>query len=43
MKKIFVNVCSYRDKLLAPTLESAMENESGRNQIVYGVFEQTAL
>ncbi len=43
MKKIFVNVCSYRDKLLAPTLESALENESGRNHIVYGVFEQTAL
>lgn len=43
MKKIFVNVCSYRDKLLAPTLESLLETESGRNQITYGVFEQTKL
>ncbi len=43
MKKIFVNVCSYRDKLLLPTIESLIENESGRNEIVYGVFEQTSL
>ncbi len=43
MKTIFVNICSYRDKLLAPTLESLMQNESGRNKIVYGVFEQTSL
>jgi len=28
MKKIFVNVCSYRDRLLEPTLRSLMENES---------------
>jgi len=34
MKKIFVNVCSYRDKLLLPTIESLIENESGRNEIV---------
>jgi hypothetical protein len=43
MKKIFVNICSYRDKLLAPTIESLLETESGRNNIVYGVFEQTKL
>lgn len=43
MKKIFVNICSYRDKLLAPTIESLIENESGRNKITYGVFEQTKL
>lgn len=43
MKKIYVNLCSYRDKLLLPTLESLIENESGRNEVVYGVFEQTAL
>jgi hypothetical protein len=43
MKKIFVNVCSYRDRLLEPTLRSLMENESGRNAITYGVFEQTKL
>lgn len=43
MKKIFVNICSYRDKLLAPTIQSLMDNESGRNQITYGVFEQTSL
>ena len=43
MAKIFVNVCSYRDRLLAPTLKSILETESGRNQITYGVFEQTRL
>lgn len=43
MKKIFVNICSYRDKLLAPTVESLLETESGRNHITYGVFEQTRL
>lgn len=43
MPKIYVNVCSYRDRLLAPTLESLLETESGRNQITYGVFEQTRL
>lgn len=40
MKKIFVNIASYRDNLLAATLYSLMKNESGRNQITYGVFEQ---
>lgn len=43
MPKIFVNVCSYRDRLLAPTLQSILETESGRNEITYGVFEQTRL
>jgi hypothetical protein len=43
MKKIFVNICSYRDKLLAMTLQSLLDNESGRNTITYGVFEQTKL
>lgn len=41
MPKIFVNLCSYRDKLLAPTIESLLETESGRNKITYGIFEQT--
>ena len=43
MKKIFVNICSYRDRFLPLTLKSLMENESGRNSITYGVFEQTRL
>jgi len=43
MPKIFVNLCSYRDKLLAPTVESLIETESGRNKITYGIFEQTKL
>jgi hypothetical protein len=43
MAKIFVNICSYRDKLLAPTICSLLETESGRNQITYGIFEQTKL
>lgn len=43
MNKIFVNICSYRDNLLVPTIKSLMETESGRNQITYGVFEQTKL
>ena len=43
MAKIFVNICSYRDRLLAPTVQSLLETESGRNEITYGVFEQTKL
>jgi hypothetical protein len=43
MKKIFVNLCSYRDRLLLPTIESLLETESGRNEITYGIFEQTRL
>jgi len=43
MAKIFVNICSYRDKLLEPTIQSLLDTESGRNQITYGIFEQTKL
>jgi hypothetical protein len=43
MRKIFVNICSYRDNLLVPTIKSLMETESGRNDITYGIFEQTKL
>jgi len=43
MSKIFVNLCSFRDPLLAKTLQSLISTESGRNQITYGVFEQTKL
>jgi len=42
MNKIFVNICSYRDKFLASTLENLIQTESGRNHITYGVFEQTS-
>ncbi len=42
MKSIFVSIASYRDKLLFPTIHSLISNESGRNQIVYGIFEQTS-
>lgn len=41
MRSIFVNIASYRDELLLATLNSLIENESGRNDIVYGIFEQT--
>lgn len=40
MNKIFVNLCSFRDKLLPVTLQSLLANESGRNEIYYGIFEQ---
>lgn len=40
MNKIYVSIASYRDPLLFPTINSLMENESGRNDIVYGIFEQ---
>lgn len=43
MKTIFVNIASFRDPLLAATIQSLMMNESGRNKIVYGIFEQTRL
>lgn len=43
MNKIFVNICSYRDKFLPLTLESLLDTESGRNEITYGVFEQIKL
>lgn len=43
MAKIFVNICSYRDKLLEPTIQSLLDTESGRNQITYGILEQTKL
>lgn len=40
MKKIYVNICSYRDNLLESTVQSLIETESGRNKITYGIFEQ---
>lgn len=40
MRNIFVNICSYRDKFLGLTLNSLIENESKRNTITYGIFEQ---
>jgi hypothetical protein len=43
MKSIFVNIASYRDNLLLATINSLIENESGRNNIIYGVFEQNKL
>lgn len=42
MSKIFVNIASFRDNLLFPTINSLIANESGRNEIVYGIFEQTS-
>lgn len=41
MKTIFVSIASFRDELLLATLDSLKQNESGRNKIVYGIFEQT--
>jgi hypothetical protein len=43
MKRIFVNIASYRDCYLAATLRSLIINESGRNKITYGIFEQSSL
>jgi hypothetical protein len=43
MSKIFVNLCSYRDKFLPSTLESLLATESGRNEITYGIFDQSKL
>lgn len=43
MAKIFVNVCSYRDILLVPTIQSLLDTQSGRNKITIGIFEQTKL
>lgn len=40
--KIFVSICSYRDPLLQSTLESLVQTASGRHEITYGIFEQTA-
>lgn len=40
MKSIFVNIASYRDNLLSATINSLIKNESGRNKITYGIFEQ---
>ena len=41
--KIFVSVVSYRDPLLKSTIESLLEEQSGDNEIIIGVFEQTCL
>lgn len=43
MRKIFVNIASYRDPLLSLTVRSLIKSESGRNKITYGIFEQTSL
>lgn len=43
MNKLFVNLCSYRDKFLPSTLESLLATESGRNEIIYGIFDQSKL
>jgi len=40
MNKIFVSIASFRDDLLFPTITSLLQNESGRNEIIYGIFEQ---
>lgn len=38
---IFVSICSYQDPLLPHTIKSMMQTKSGRNNIVYSIFEQT--
>jgi len=43
MRSIFVNIASYRDCYLPATIKSLIENESGRNKITYGVFDQSEL
>jgi hypothetical protein len=41
--KIFVSIVSYRDPLLARTVESILNQASSRHQITVGVFEQTVV
>lgn len=41
--KIFVSVVSFRDPLLKSTVDSLLEQQSGDNEIVIGIFEQTRL
>lgn len=41
--KIFVSIVSYRDPLLAKTIENVLAQASSRHQITVGVFEQTAI
>lgn len=38
---IFVSICSYQDPLLPHTIKSMLQTESGRNNIMYSIFEQT--
>lgn len=38
---IFVSVCSYQDPLLPHTIKSMLQTQSGRNIIMYSIFEQT--
>lgn len=41
--KIFVSIVSYRDPLLAKTIQSVLGQASSRHEITVGVFEQTAI
>ena len=41
--KIFVSVVSFRDPLLKYTIKSLLEEQSGDNEIIIGIFEQTKL
>jgi hypothetical protein len=41
--KIFVSVVSFRDPLLSNTIRSLLGEQSGDNEIVIGVFEQTCI
>lgn len=43
MIKIFVSVVSYRDPLLKRTVRSLLDQQSGDNKIIVGIFEQTCL
>jgi hypothetical protein len=43
MSSIFVSIASYRDPLLSRTIEDLFDKKSGKNDIIVGVFEQTAL
>ena len=41
--KIFVSIISYRDPLLALTINSLLKNKSNNHEITIGIFEQTAI
>jgi len=42
-ENIFINIASYKDPLLKTTIESAYDNASNKNNLVFGVVEQNDL
>jgi hypothetical protein len=40
METIFISIASYRDKLLANTINEAYSKAKHKDNLVFGVFEQ---